>query len=505
MRHLAGAETDLSAVGDADFSVVGADFEDRLGQRVALGDINGDNRADLLLCTRFFDPPGRRRAGAVFVFYGRPGGELAGRWKLSEASADLAIWGATFEDRLGMSYESPMAPVAVGRLNSDEFGDLVIGAPNASPKGRKEAGAVYVFFGRQDFPQVIDLAGESADLTILGATDGAHLGSALTLGDLDGDGMDDLILGSPLFRRGTINPYGRLDIVAGGDYLEYESEWDLAENTSDWIILGASEQEELGDSLASGDANGDGVGDLFIGVSGASVEPLDNRGKAYLFLGSPARLSGSVTDLAETSADCTLWGADRGDRLGHAVAMPRIFSTRYADLAVSAPRAFEETGNPEVDRRLGSWGAVYMVRGRAEFPERIDFSFERADVTIFGATNGDAFGYQLAGGCILGASWDDLAATSFRAERSSQLSGEGVAVVFPSAALREAADDTIYLATPGEEIRIWGGRSREALGTGLAVGDVSGEGREAVLIGAPDSRDRGGQAYLFYSITINPE
>jgi hypothetical protein len=76
---------------------------------------------------------------------------------------------------------------------------LVIGAPNASPQGRKEAGAVYVFYGRQDFPGEIDLAKEPADLNILGATPGAHLGSALTLGDLDGDGVDDLILGSPCF------------------------------------------------------------------------------------------------------------------------------------------------------------------------------------------------------------------------------------------------------------------------------------------------------------------
>lgn len=73
-----------------------------------------------------------------------------------------------------------------------------------------------------------------------------------------------------------------------------------------------------------------------------------------------------------------------------------------------------------------------------------------------------------------------------------------MAVIFPSASLSELAGDTIYLATPGSEIRIWGGRSQEALGTGLAVGDVSGEGSDAVLIGAPDSRDRGGRAYLFH-------
>jgi hypothetical protein len=103
------------------------------------------------------------------------------------------------------------------------------------------------------------------------------------------------------------------------------------------------------------------------------VEQLDNRGKPICFL-DPGPAERFDHRFGKRFRRLHPFRSGPGDRLGHAVAMPRIFSNQYADLAVSAPRAFEETGDPETDRWLGSWGAVYLVRGRAEFPQRIDFS-----------------------------------------------------------------------------------------------------------------------------------
>lgn len=491
-------ETNIEAFSGADFYIRGAVVDDRLGQRVALGDINGDFLADLILSTRFSDPPGRLRAGAVYVIFGRNTPELGGAWLLEEQAADLTLLGATAEDRLGMSYESPQAPVAVGDLNGDSIGDLIIGAPRASPERRQEAGAVYVFWGRSSFPEVWDLALTPADVVILGVTPFAHLGGAVAVGDLDGDGLTDLLLGSPHYRRGSLYPYGRLDVLRGGPPFGAMSRRDLAAEAADWTILGASEQEQFGANLAIGDANGDGLNDLLVGVPGAHLEALDSRGKAYLFFGQGDRLSGGVTDLAVEAADCTLVGQDPRDRFGHAVGLYRLLSGLEDDLVVSAPGAFPETGDPEVDRLREAWGAVYLFRGREQFPEKIQLPFQSADVTIYGTTDGDRLGYQLAAGRLASRSAEDLVVGTFAMERSLELQGEGLVVLFPTDAMGYRAGQMLTLEVPGPESRIWGGRAGEGLCTGLAAGDINGDGFDDLLIGAPASRDAGGRSYLFY-------
>ena len=503
LSGLSRSATDYEASAEADFYVRGAERDDRLGQRVAVGDINGDGLEDLILCTRFFDPPGRPRAGAVYVVFGREDFGAVGSLWLKEATADVTLLGATSEDRLGMSQVAPVAPVAVGDVNADGIGDLAVGAPHASPSGRGEAGAVYLFFGRTAFPEQLDLAVTEADLTIIGATPGAQSGAALTAGDLDGDGVADLVIGTPRFIREGRYPHGRIDVLQGGEYLDGISQWDLSMQPADWVLLGASEQDQLGDSLAVGDANGDGFGDLFIGASGASVEAYDNRGKAYLFFGGPARLGGDTSDLAVSAADCTLWGQDRGDRFGHSVALLQLFTNQQDDLVVGAPGAVFETGDAEIDQERFEWGAVYVLRGRSDFPEKIDLSFQSTDATIYGATDGDRFGYQVSGGYLSSREVEDLAAGTFRAERSLSFRSEGLVAVFPTAAMDYVAASTIFLATPGPEVRIWGGRAGERLCTSLVAGDVDGDGLDDWVIGAPGSVDREGRSYLILSGSLD--
>lgn len=491
-------ETNLDVTQGGDFYIQGANREDRLGQRVVLGDINGDGMDDLILCTRFGDPLGRLRAGTVYVVFGRNTPELSGSLLLSSEQADVTIYGAEAEDRLGMSDSSPRASVAVADVDGDGIGDMILAAPSISTQGMTGAGEVYVFFGRTEWQRIIDLAETRPDIIIRGASAYAHLGGGIGAGDLDGDGTADLILGSPLYRRGSIYPYGRVDILSGGTHFREITEWNLAERPADWTILGASEMEQLGDNFSVGDANGDGVADLLLGVSAAQETHFDNRGKAYLLLGGEKRLSGQTTDLAVESPDCTLLGQHSGDRFGHAVALLNLLPGDRDDLVISAPFAFPRTGDPEIDDRHAAWGAVYLIEGKESFPEKIHLSFQSADVTIYGATNYDFFGYQLAGGKITSREVTDLVAGTYRAERTRSLDEEGLVVIFPTDKMPYAAEPVIHLATPGEEIRIWGGSLRERLCTSLATGDVNHDGYDDLLIGASYSTNTSGRAYLFH-------
>jgi hypothetical protein len=146
-----------------------------LGTSVAVGDINGDGRLDLIIGAAGVDGPDglperRRDAGAVYVIYGRPNPNKL--IDIFDGDQDITIYGETPGDRFGAS-------VATGDLNGDGIADLIVGATDADGprKERANAGQVYVLFGSTSFPKTIDLARRNADMTIFGRNATDQVGS----------------------------------------------------------------------------------------------------------------------------------------------------------------------------------------------------------------------------------------------------------------------------------------------------------------------------------------
>jgi len=275
---------------------------------------------------------------------------------------------------------------------------------------------------------------------------GAEFGAAVAgAGDVNGDGYDDLIVGSPGYSVGTGAAYVFLGAAGGVDV---GSAIQLA--ASDGAIL-----DSFGVAVAgAGDVNGDGYDDVLVG-SAREGSP----GVAYLYLGSAAGID-SATELQLAASD----GVD-DDGFGVAVAgVGDVDGDGYGDVAVGAPSA--DSGA----------GAAYLYTGSAS---GLDASRQqRLALTTSGSS--DALGSALAGaGDVNGDGYDDLVVGA-RGRGTT-----GAVVLYPGGPSGLGS---------GTELTATVAAMDDAFGVAVAgVGDVDGDGHDDVLVGASGA-DFGGSS-----------
>jgi len=347
-------DTNDSITKLADVTITGSQRSEWAGTSVAAGFIHTKNgpAADLIIGAPGFDAPSTSAAlsdvGAAYVFFGAP--QLARNIELAKASANYKVTG-TFANGLAG------AKVAVGNFNGDEYEDFAIGAPSANSNGLKSSGAVFLALGGPAVSGEKNTS-QASSLIFFGGNENDLLGSSLALGDINGDGRADLVIaasggsGPNNSRPGAGNVY----VIYGGTNLQGRP--------ADLTIYGSSATgdtvpDALGTSLAIGDFNGDGIGDLLIGAPGAdNTDPKRNPvGAVYLIHGTRGGLTG-VYDLATKSADWTAWGADSGDNLGSgAIAVGNVNASEPADVILGIPKSYS------VNNARGNAGEVRIVYG----------------------------------------------------------------------------------------------------------------------------------------------
>jgi hypothetical protein len=312
--------------GSNGFKLDGEVANDQSGYSVsAAGDINGDDLSDLLI-----GAVGHASyAGRSYVVFGGPGVGGSGLVALSglNGSTGFKLDGEA-ASRSGYSVS------AAGDINDDGVSDLLMGAPYyASQTGRS-----YVVYGG---PSV----GSSGPIALSGLNggigfklDGEALGdysgySVNAAGDINGDGISDLLIGAP----GHASVTGRSYVVFGGSGVGSSGLMALSGlNGSTGFKLDGEASSRSGNSVsAAGDINGDGVSDLLIGASYYASK----TGRSYVVFGRPGVGSSGLIALSglDGGTGFKLDGEASGDQSGWSVsAVEDINGDGVSDLLIGA-------------------------------------------------------------------------------------------------------------------------------------------------------------------------
>lgn len=346
------------------------------------GDVNGDGLDDVLIGA----PNGRDESdpGHAYLVFGRRNADW-GKSFIVNRDADVVFTGEKPRDSAGWSVD------IVKDMNSDGFDELLIGA--FSNEQTVCRGKAYLFKGRASWNKYIPLA--SADASFVGTVDNGNAGySVAGVGDMNGDGVCDFVVGQP--EKYASPTTGRVFLLFGRKNMNWGSNFNL--NGADVVIRG--ESGWAGWRVAdAGDANGDGLGDLVIGAPYYGY----NQGKVYLVLG---RNSGWPSPFYLSGADASFVGEyiwRDGDKVGHSVKGGGDFNRDgYSDFLIGV----------NMDAATNSGGKVYLVKGKRTGWRR-DVNLNEIPDYIIGENPGNSLGYDVTFAGDFNGDWvDDFAASA---------------------------------------------------------------------------------------------
>ena len=496
------ASLNLSSLdGTNGFVLSGIDSGDISGGSVAsAGDVNGDGFDDLIIGAAFANPNGTRGAGESYVVFGRDTG-FAANLNLSslDGTNGFVLNGIDVSDWSGGSVAS------AGDVNGDGFDDLIIGASLADPNG-SFSGESYVVFGSDTgFAASLNLA--SLDGTngfvLNGINARDHSGwSVSSAGDVNGDGIDDLIIGAFQADPNRTHNAGESYVVFGRD-TGFAASLNLSslDGTNGFVLNGSTQGDRSGGSVSSaGDVNGDGIDDLIIGASFANPNGTNDAGESYVVFG---RDTGFAANLNLASLDGTngfvLNGIDGGDNSGWSVSSAGdLNGDGFDDLIIGA-----RNGDPNGKT---SAGESYVVFGRdTGFAASLNLaSLDGTNGFVLNGIDwGDRSGWSVfSAGDVNGDGFDDLIIGAWLGDPNrTRGAGESYVVFgrdtgFAANLNLSSLDGTNGFVLNGIDVGDWSGESV------ATAGDVNGDGFDDLIIGAPHADPNGtsdaGESYVVF-------
>ena len=399
---------------------------------------------------------------------------------------------------VGANDESGFAVSTAGDINNDGFDDFLIGAHFAGPDAGSDAGVAYVIFGGPNGPAPL---GQNFDLADLDGTNGFMLTgidqfdnaawSVASAGDVNGDGIDDLIISGHLADPNG-GQSGEVYIVFGGTNFGAEFNLGDLDGSNGFIINGIDAVDQAGYSVSgAGDVNGDGINDILIGARGADPGGLEHAGETYVVFGTAAGFP-AVLELADLDGTngFVINGIDAEDFSGFAVSgVGDVNGDGLADILIGAPGAEDGTGT----------GEAYIVFGSAAgFSASLNLSTLNGTngFTITGLRAGDGLGFSVSGGDFNGDGIEDIliGALGQGSEQAFVIFGAGAGF---------SANFDLSTLDGSNGFAITGGSGLAETGFAVtSVGDFDGDGFDDFVVSAPAATANGnggaGQAYLVY-------
>lgn len=381
-RHSFPPVLDLNTLNGSDgFLINGVAAESSTGKVLrSAGDLNRDGYDDIAIVAGSYLTGRSLDTGTIYIIFGQP--TFAAKFNLTglNGSDGFKIEGIATGDNAGRSVAS------AGDVNGDGRFDLVIGAPYAAA----HTGEAYVVFGQASYPATLNLStlNGSNGFRLSGGEANGEAGTAVGAADVNGDGLEDVIIGASTAGAGSLRFAGKTYVVLGRP--SFAASLSLnALGDGGFRLDGAVAGDQTGQTISpAGDVNGDGYDEFLIGAPNAGPGVNNDRGYAYLVQGGPTLgISLPVTHPGTPNAD-TLSGTAGNDVMLAHRGNDQVNAEAGLDVLKGGAGNDILTGAADADRLIG---------GNGEDTAAYSASAGAVSVNLFTgvATGGDATGDSL--------------------------------------------------------------------------------------------------------------